>query len=80
MICTHKWILAIKNYHATIHRLTEASNEEGSSGDAWLSLGRRDFEGGLGAGRDGNKRDRVGAGWRERVLEEITGLGGAFQG
>lgn len=59
-------------------------NKEGLRGfSTWISLGRGngiDFQGGLGTGGDMNRRDQV-VGWRERVLEEMTGIGGeAFQG
>lgn len=37
------------------------------------------FCGGNGAGEDRNRRDRV-MRWKERILGEATGMGGAIQG
>lgn len=33
-----------------------------------------------GVGRDGNRKDKVGEIWRERVLEETTGMGWDISG
>lgn len=61
--------------------LERVNNKEGSREDACVSLGRRnrtDFVGGLGIGRDGNKRGEMGDGKREKVLREATGIGGGL--
>lgn len=49
-------------------------------GNAWISLGRIDFTGVLGTGRDGNRRDWVEVGMAGESPGRHTGIGGHLGG
>lgn len=48
------------------------------NGSPWEGENRTDFTSGLEAGGDGNRKDQVWEGWRERVQAETTGIGGIW--
>lgn len=68
--------LKVMDNHGAIH----SAKEGGTSGSAWISLGRIsriNFVGRLGVCEDGNVSDQIGR-CGERVLKKKTGKGGAF--
>ena len=80
-ILTNKWVLAVKIIMLQSTDPERLIHKEGSREDALISLGRGiriDFMGGL----EHVEREQKGSGrrWRERILAEMTGIGGYICG